>query len=69
MGFVIFLLLFIGAIAWCAKQGDPTMTNKDLGYGVIGLLIIIAILSGGFLMVIGFGVIAWILKILGKATN
>ena len=45
------------------------MTNKDLGYGVLGLIIIIAILSGGFLMVIGFGVIAWILKILGKAAN
>ena len=69
MGFIIFLLLFIGAITWCAKQGDPTMSNKDLGYGILGLIIIIAILSGGVLMIVGFGVIAWILKLMGKATN
>ena len=69
MGFLIFVLLVVGFVAFLAKANDPSMTNKDLGYGILGLLIIIAIISGGFLILIGLGVIAWFFKILGKTTK
>ena len=69
MGYIIFVLIVVGFVAFLAKANDPTMTKEDLGYGALGLLIIIAILSGGFLILIGLGVIAWILKALGKSTT